>query len=887
MLAHNKKNQTFISSLILISIIVPIILFSIPLKANAYWGVMDTNVFDEAFAAMQGHIETNTTASAASNKVIAESVVSQKILAAKTWTQKLWEQAKMAVARRLIQEVTKSIVNWINNGFHGAPLFLENPESFFKDIAKSELRNMVDMFGYDSLKYPFGKDFSRNIINSYKSQLEINAAYSLSNMMNATQATNYRNNFNVGGWNGFLINTQYPQNNSIGFQMLATDALAAKLQGTVQSNAQKVKTVLDQGQGFLSPQKCDPSVNPDYNNGTNQFLTPSFDPSAYGKYDPPACIMPEEDPITFYRSSDCQNQAAINAYKRDYDAGVAIVKAEWDKKNTCKRADGTSALMNTTPGTVIADQIKINLGSGIRQKELAAAMGNSLSIIFDTLLNKFIGDGLNSLASKINPPPPVDNFSYDGLSLGSPAGGTNSAWDSGPEEEIIVEKFKQQLNGYFIGKCTTQDSTGGTSELIDIPKIDCDKSNGAWKKNVAGKDYTPGDIANTKEEIKLMDNPPCVSDDPDCNANNPSNLENTDPNSPGYYTPGITQMMIPITKEAKTLDQCLPGPDKNWENRLQEEQDLASSRLSFDSGSEDQMKVRASNGILKDLKFAVDSFKNWITTKMINSMPRAIIYMDAIKGVDNFSQQLREVTDARRAKSQILSRLEAINASLDVFSDPTGKIIQPLPNTPEEKQLIAIRKQYNAIRPSISSTFNIEDRKSELDILKDQLANLKDLNIKCSNDRTKAGWGPIDETGKGNSTQNNIKEIDKFCNVPIGSGYSHGDIIRPYDTRNEHGNEVGRGAIANASGFTFRNPRNKLGDPGYQDLALVNAGLVYGDIICTGLCSWPDPFSGITGISLSEEMKTADNRRTDVNMNCNTIFKANTLDYTHAGELGN
>ncbi len=82
-------------------------------------------------------------------------------------------------------------------------------------------------FGYDPNRFPFGADFALNTINSYKSQLATNAQYTLSKAISdPVLLNNYRTNFNVGGWNGFLINTQYPQNNYIGFQLIATQELA-------------------------------------------------------------------------------------------------------------------------------------------------------------------------------------------------------------------------------------------------------------------------------------------------------------------------------------------------------------------------------------------------------------------------------------------------------------------------------------------------------------------------------------------------------------------------------------------------------------------------------------------------------------------------------------
>ena len=177
MIFKNKKNQKLISAVLLISVLLPTILFSTPNKAEAIWGVGDVPV-DSATNISTSIAQTGTGATTAGASTTgAGSQVAQTGLDTKKWYEEIYKQVLMTIAKRALQEVTKGVVNWINSGFHGSPMFLENPESFFKDIAKSEIKNLVDMFGYDSLKYPFGKDFAKNTINMYKQTLENNLEY--------------------------------------------------------------------------------------------------------------------------------------------------------------------------------------------------------------------------------------------------------------------------------------------------------------------------------------------------------------------------------------------------------------------------------------------------------------------------------------------------------------------------------------------------------------------------------------------------------------------------------------------------------------------------------------------------------------------------------------
>ncbi|OGI73540.1 hypothetical protein A3D42_02585 [Candidatus Nomurabacteria bacterium RIFCSPHIGHO2_02_FULL_41_18] len=380
---RNQKVQKFVSLFIIVCMLVPAFSFFLkPKRAEALFGI----VFDPTHTAVTAKI------------------VAQEIL----------RQFLMAAARKLLERMTQNTINWINSGFHGNPLYIENSRSFFKDIAKYEIRNLVNMFGYDSRRFPFGKDFALNIIDSYKRQAEYNAEYTLSRVIDDPYfLEQYRNDFNVGGWNGFLVNTQYPQNNYIGFQMLATEELARRLEGTTETAAKKVQTTLDRSMGFLSPQTC-PS-NPKYNNGKNEFQRPSFK----SKLTPPAHPGAEPDEFAGEEAQETYQQAvadynqALNKFNRDRENE----RGAWQMENTCP--DG---LVSTTPGAVVGDQIKNALTSKVRSAELAAAMGNSLAAIFDALINKFLDMGLNSLTNRNNRQEEdvsLDDFEYMGDTINS------------------------------------------------------------------------------------------------------------------------------------------------------------------------------------------------------------------------------------------------------------------------------------------------------------------------------------------------------------------------------------------------------------------------------------------------------------------------------------
>src|SRR3989344_531021 len=396
MFFKNQKIQKVITTLVLIAIIASP-LFIAPKKAHAFLGFGDivVDIITEIKTAISAAVD-----------------LYEKKITVKNELRFVLNQIAKSVARKALTELTKGTVNWINSGFHGKPLFLENPDSFFRDITKFEIRNLVDIFGRDPLRFPYGRQVSLNFIDAYKRQLDVNAAYSLSNVIrDEAYLSNYRNNFNIGGWNGLLLHTQYPQNNAIGFQMLANEELARRIDvGPIPSNEiGKVQNLLQQGQGFLSPQIC--STNSSYYNLINPYKPatfkydeewdppPLYDRTSYMKTDPQSGLRVPDD------AAYLAAKGAYDLYVSGYNSREGIAQTNWSNVNKCPpRADGSPGLINTTPGGVVANEIMESLNMGREQALLANAMGNSLTAIFDALLNKLINKdgGLNALASRSN-----------------------------------------------------------------------------------------------------------------------------------------------------------------------------------------------------------------------------------------------------------------------------------------------------------------------------------------------------------------------------------------------------------------------------------------------------------------------------------------------------
>jgi hypothetical protein len=160
-----------------------------------------------------------------------------------------------AVAKILINKVTASIVNWIQTGDEGGPLFIQDPVAFLKDIERDEILGL-GMEIRDEKFYPFGKDFLKAQQLSFTSKFSNNARYSLDEVIrNANSdysAVTFNQDFSQGGWAAWDSLTQNAANNPLGFSIMASNELAKRIEE---------KTALSEGSlqqsgGYLGIEKC-------------------------------------------------------------------------------------------------------------------------------------------------------------------------------------------------------------------------------------------------------------------------------------------------------------------------------------------------------------------------------------------------------------------------------------------------------------------------------------------------------------------------------------------------------------------------------------------------------------------------------------------------------
>jgi hypothetical protein len=295
-------------------------------------------------------------------------------------------------AKIVLAKITKSTLTWINSGFEGSPTFVQNPGSFFESIANEEVSSFTAQIAFDPERYPFGRLTAQNIINSIQNQLDYNATVSSRNLLNfdnnpnipyAVRFENFTQDFLYGGgWDGYLAITQISSANPYDSYIQSINQI-----GSVVNSAENQQNPIDvitqelqQSGGFLTLKKC---VNPlDYED--------------------------ETEDVTYTRG---EAQSAANQ-------GDPAAQ-DWLRRHTCIDEQAQ------TPGSAIAEQMKISLGQTQEQLTLADELNESITAVFDALLSQLFSKGVQSLSGEDDASSNVSVLGGYGNNTGSSTISTN------------------------------------------------------------------------------------------------------------------------------------------------------------------------------------------------------------------------------------------------------------------------------------------------------------------------------------------------------------------------------------------------------------------------------------------------------------------------------
>lgn len=299
-------------------------------------------------------------------------------------------------AKKALKAMEKSTLTWVKGGFEGKPSFLQNPQSFFSNIAVVELSNVTRQLATDlryanrdvaaaliqgtrnNLKYEITPTVDltvrNNICNEYKTEFLVKqqgrAASSQDDNIYEKQAAQkawiddvcsgpiteekyqalkkcFKNDAYCGGWNTWNALTQDPRNDSNYRLQKAREALFAN---TAKQELSK-KEDLQRGNGFFSLETC-----PDEKK-----------------------VGPEKAYKVYIPASTDENGNEIKEVKE------GCINPEY-----------------VTPGKAAADVVSGIVTSPTRQGELADEINETLTNVVQGFIDGVLNKGFIAVADSIN-----------------------------------------------------------------------------------------------------------------------------------------------------------------------------------------------------------------------------------------------------------------------------------------------------------------------------------------------------------------------------------------------------------------------------------------------------------------------------------------------------
>ena len=245
-----------------------------------------------------------------------------------------------SLARAALQQMTVSVVNWINSGFKGSPSFVTNYQQFFTQIADNAVGNFLAGSDLAFLCSPFKLQVKIAVAQAYARR---GGGQQCSISKVVTNLEGFMKNFNQGGWQGLLSFTTTPTNNPYG----AFADAQVKLGNSISSIQGQKGLDLQLGRGFLSFEE------------EKNCMT--------------MAVPPPQTPNVSIKA------VGINNGVQQYRVCTVVV---------------------STPGSTIANQLDATLQTNFRQLELAQSFDQIINALISQLLVKTLYGGLSNVSNQ-------------------------------------------------------------------------------------------------------------------------------------------------------------------------------------------------------------------------------------------------------------------------------------------------------------------------------------------------------------------------------------------------------------------------------------------------------------------------------------------------------
>lgn len=191
------------------------------------------------------------------------------LMHAKEILQMFFDMAAMTVAQKMTNDIVKSTVAWANTGFEDGPTFVTDPKAFALKTANSVASELINSTKLKTLCTPFQAKIQLALRNSYYNPQEEQFQCTFQGVTN--NLSNFYNNFDSGGWQGWISMTQTPTNNPYGAYLTAKVDMDTRIADALGVQ----KDELNVNKNFLSTKDC-LTYNPtreqinDYENGMEE-----------------------------------------------------------------------------------------------------------------------------------------------------------------------------------------------------------------------------------------------------------------------------------------------------------------------------------------------------------------------------------------------------------------------------------------------------------------------------------------------------------------------------------------------------------------------------------------------------------------------------------------
>ncbi len=217
-------------------------------KTEAFWGIGDVCSVPKNTA--ETIVQTGMKA-----KDMAENVAQTALESASAASDAALETKEyvldplVALAKEaLIQQVTKSIVDWINSGFKGGPSFVQDFGGTMEEVANEAAGKFIEESDFSFLCNSFDVKLALGLSRSeYKNEYDCTLDDVVGNV------DDFINDFSQGGISGFLELTTETNNNPYSQVLGAQAELAARMRSAEEEKDKEIAA----GKGFLSKKECE------------------------------------------------------------------------------------------------------------------------------------------------------------------------------------------------------------------------------------------------------------------------------------------------------------------------------------------------------------------------------------------------------------------------------------------------------------------------------------------------------------------------------------------------------------------------------------------------------------------------------------------------------